>query len=342
MNALESTLELFSSLQELHLYCEDLTRPYTNCAIVTDCEIHRLYPWNMPVILLPTGEKAKTLDCMEHLWKELIEKGFDRRSVLIAMGGGAICDAAGFAASCYMRGIDTVYIPTTLLGMVDAAIGGKTAINQGSHKNVIGSFHLPKKILLCSKFLESLPERELASGMAELIKTAVVASGGLFERLENDASIDLLIEQCAKIKLEIVAEDFRDQGIRAHLNWGHTVGHALEGITGYTRWLHGEAVAIGMSCEAFISWKLGYADQNFYERQNRLIQKYKLPTILPDDIDLDALVTLMKRDKKALQGKIGLILAREIGTVLSVTDLDKDILKQALKTKRDADRGRYE
>lgn len=333
-----SIIENFSSVEKLYNFCDQLQKSYSNCVLVSDATINKLHPCHLPALLLPVGEKAKTGESVDWLWQQLLQMGFDRRSLLIACGGGAVCDTAGFAASCYMRGIDTVYIPTTLLGMVDAAIGGKTAINLGSHKNLIGTFHQPKKILLCPEFLKTLPEREIASGMAEVIKTAVVASPDLFEQLEQDAPLGSLIEHCAQLKLGIVAQDVHDQGIRSHLNWGHTVGHALEGLTGYAKWSHGEAVAIGMSCEAFISWKLGYADQNFYMRQNRLIQKYKLPTILPHDIDLDALITLMKRDKKAVQGKIALILARQIGTVLNVPDLDKDILKQALEAKKDADR----
>lgn len=311
---------------------------YSKCAVITDQAVQVHYHWDLPTIVIPQGEQAKTCDTAMKVWHQLIEQGFDRKSLLIACGGGAICDATGFIASCFMRGIDTFYIPTTVMAMVDASIGGKTALNMDGRKNVIGTFHQPKKVFICSEFLNTLSEREVASGIAEMIKMGVVWNPMLFEALEKESSLAELIEWAAQSKIEIVSQDVHDQGLRSILNWGHTVGHALEGLTGYSRWLHGEAVAIGMSCAAFISWKLGYADQTFYERQNRLIQKYKLPTILPDDIDMDALLALMEQDKKAVRGKIRLILARQIGTVLSVPDLDNDILREALEAKRSSDR----
>lgn len=327
----------YNKVEELFYDAKVDALNYSQCVVITDDKIHRQYSWDLPTIVVPSGENAKTIDTAQLVWQELIAKGFDRKSLLIACGGGSICDVTGFIASCYMRGIATCYIPTTLLAMVDAAIGGKTAVNMNGLKNVIGTFHQPKKVYLCPEFLSTLNEREIASGVAEMIKMGVVWNPELFEALENGTELAELIEWAAQCKIEIVTQDSQDHGVRSVLNWGHTVGHALESLTGYSRWLHGEAIAIGMSCEAFISWKLGYTDQSFYERQNRLIQKYKLPTILPDDIDMNALLLLMAQDKKAVQGKIRLILARQIGTVLSVPDLDKEILKEALEAKRSSD-----
>lgn len=329
--------EYFDTLSDLRAYLDSFTQKYSQTILVTDALINKLYLWDCSTLIIPEGESAKSIETATFLWERFSKIGLDRRSLVVTCGGGSICDTVGFAASCYMRGIDTLYIPTTLLAMVDAAIGGKTGINFGLHKNLVGTFHPPRKVLITAEFLKSLPPREFASGMAEVIKTAVVWSPSLFEELEAGEFALQFIEQCAKIKSEIVARDQYDNGIRAYLNWGHTVGHALEEMTGYKRWLHGEAVAIGMSCEAFLSWHLGYADKEFYIRQNRLIQKYHLPIELPHDIDIETLIQLMTKDKKAVKGKIGLILARQIGTVLSVHDLDKDILKQALEAKRSAD-----
>lgn len=323
---------------QLQIDLENYAGKFSQHAVVIDRQVDASYPFEFPKIYVPEGEDAKTLESASLIWDEMCRRNFDRHALLVAMGGGALSDVAGFAASTYMRGIATLYIPTTLMAMVDAAIGGKTAINFGQAKNRIGTFHMPTSVWICPEFLDTLPEAEIASGIAEMIKLAVVSDSDLFTQLENGVPIRDLILHCAQKKAEIVSLDPKDQGVRAILNWGHTFAHALEDISHFRRWRHGEAVAIGMSCAAYVSVYLGYADISFYLRQNELLKKYILPTILPDDIDLDALLCRMKQDKKALNGKIRLILARQIGTVLSVPDLDKDILKQALEAKRSSDR----
>lgn len=309
------------------------TSSYSQAIVITDDTVGALISWDFPQVRVPSGEEAKTLSQAEVLWGRLAELKADRQSILLAVGGGALLDFVGFVASTYMRGIATVNVPTTLLAMVDAAIGGKNALNVGGIKNLVGTFHQPQAVWLAPFFLETLPQREYASGMAEVVKYGVIRDLELFERLEGGTPVADLIYRCAELKAAIVGEDPHDHGIRATLNYGHTVGHALEALTDYGHFLHGEAVAIGMSCAAYISLALDMTSEDVYKRQDTLLQMFKLPTLLPPGIDIDALIYCMERDKKAEQGKINLILVEQIGKVLRVPDLDKKFLKEALEAK---------
>lgn len=290
-------------------------------------------------IILPAGESSKQLSSAEQCWNKMHTFGLDRTSLVIGLGGGVITDLSGFVASCYMRGIANISIPTTLMGMIDAAIGGKTAVNLQSGKNLVGTFYQPKKVIIVPFYLESLPPRELHSGLAEVIKSAVLWDSHFFEYLEKNLerilkegpkAMEHLIEKTVAIKVAVVQQDEKEAGVRAFLNWGHTFAHALETITKYTVYLHGEAVSIGMSCAAYVSQELGLVDREFIDRQEKLLSLAKLPIRLPKGIDLDQLIDLMEGDKKSVGGKINLILARKIGKVEKFNDVKKETIKKAL------------
>jgi 3-dehydroquinate synthase len=266
----------------------------------------------------------------------------DRKSCVIALGGGVISDLAGFASACYMRGIDLINIPTTLLGMVDASMGGKTGINLPEGKNLIGCFHHAKYIFVCPSFLQTLPEREYCAGLAEVIKYGVIRDPLFFSFLEENMESILnkspdklksLIFRCCEIKSQVIQEDPEDKNdIRAVLNWGHTFAHAIEAAKGYREILHGEAVAIGMSCAASVSEHLGYAKPEFIERQDRLLKKAKLKIAIPN-ISYDQLLNFMQKDKKNKSGRISLIVAEKIGKVFKHPDVDMNNIKEALRKK---------
>lgn len=324
---------------------------FTNSILISDEIVYTLHGKHViqaiqecglqtETIILPAGEKAKNLANAEKCWTKMHALHLDRNSLVIGMGGGVITDLSGFVASCYMRGIKNVQIPTTLMAMVDASIGGKTAVNLPEGKNMVGTFHQPSLVLIAPHFLESLPPRELHSGLAEVIKCAVIWDEKFFHYLEENlkgivetgpSKMDYLIERTAAIKIEIVGKDEKEQNLRAILNWGHTFAHALETITHYNSFSHGEAVSIGMCCAALVSKELGYVDQDFIESQERLCIYARLPTRLPDYINIDEMIRVMQGDKKSISGKINLILARKIGHVEKIDNVDPAIIKKALK-----------
>jgi 3-dehydroquinate synthase len=290
-------------------------------------------------ILLPSGESAKSLEQVTYCWNLMYSHGLDRKSLILSLGGGTISDTAGFAASCYMRGLDLIHIPTTLLAMVDASIGGKTGINFGTGKNLIGTLHQPRLVLISPHFLASLPDREFRSGLAEVIKAGFIWDPDLVEFLERYMShllnrdaekIKSIIAKACKIKAEVIRIDEKEKNLRSILNYGHTFAHAIEAATQYNRYTHGETVSIGMSCAARISREMGYVDADFVKRQTNLCQQAGLPVDLPSDLPIDALIELMSRDKKAVLGKINLILPRKIGKVDKINDIDPALIKRAL------------
>jgi len=290
-------------------------------------------------IILPAGESSKRLSSAEQCWNKMHSFGLDRTSLVIGLGGGVITDLTGFVASCYMRGIANILIPTTLMGMIDAAIGGKTAVNLESGKNLVGTFYQPKKVLIVPFYLDTLPPREFHSGLAEVIKSAVLWDNQFFQYLEENLerilkegpkAMDYLIEHTVAIKVCIVQQDEKEKGVRAFLNWGHTFAHALETITQYKIYLHGEAVSIGMCCGAFVSQEFGLVDHEFIQRQEKLLSLAQLPIRLPNDIAIDQLIDLMEGDKKSVGGKINLILARKIGQVDKFDNVKKATIKKAL------------
>ena len=297
-----------------------------SAAIITNTTIAPLYAARLsasleaagikaPVIALPDGEKFKTLEQIEHIYSHLLAAGLDRKSFLIALGGGVIGDMTGFAAATFMRGIPFIQIPTTLLAQVDSSVGGKTGVNLKEGKNLAGAFHQPLVVLIDPRVLTTLASRELRSGMAEVIKTSVIQDAGLFHYLELNtpaaAAADIpvlthVIAACCQIKARITSQDETEQGIRAYLNFGHTIGHAIEALTGFSTYAHGEAVALGMAAITRLSSSLGYCDCNAAQRVEQLIQRAGLPSELPD-FSAPAYVDAILRDKKKISshGKHG-------------------------------------
>jgi 3-dehydroquinate synthase len=276
------------------------------------------------VIRIPDGEEYKSFRWAEFIWGELLSERFDRSSCIVALGGGVIGDLAGFAASAYMRGIRFVQVPTTLLAQVDSSVGGKTGVNHPLGKNMIGAFWQPSLVWIDTDTLKTLPAREFAAGMAEVIKYGVIRDAKLFEYLEwerekiaalDPACLAHIVAKSCQIKAEVVALDEREAGLRAILNYGHTVGHAMETLTGYTRHLHGEAVAIGMRAEARLAVKKGLLRKEEAEKIGSLIASYGLPAEMPEGLTFDAMLDAMAVDKKATGGVMKVVLPERIGSV---------------------------
>jgi 3-dehydroquinate synthase len=288
-------------------------------------------------ILIPDGEEYKNLASVEEIYSRMLKAKLDRKSVLIALGGGVIGDIGGFAASTYMRGIDFIQLPTTLLAQVDSSVGGKTGVNHPLGKNMIGSFWQPRLVWIDTDTLKTLPRREFLSGIAEVIKYGVIWDEEFFEFLEKNVekvlssdqeAIERIIGRSCEIKAEVVSRDERESGLRAILNYGHTIGHAIETTTGYTRYLHGEAMAIGMCVEARLAEQAGLLKQEEAERIKKLVELYDLPSSPPNDITFDAMLSSMILDKKTLSGDIKFILPERIGAVtvrggVSASDIER-------------------
>lgn len=273
-------------------------------------------------ILVADGEGHKSLKSLSAIYDQLVKARFERSSCLLALGGGVIGDLAGFAAATFLRGIPYVQVPTTLLAQVDSSVGGKTGVNHREGKNLIGAFYQPKAVLIDVEVLRTLPRRELLAGLAEVIKYGIIEDAALFalleEKLEKLLALDrgLLEEAIAascSIKARVVEKDEREEDYRSVLNFGHTIGHALEALTAYEKFLHGEAVAIGMAQAAAISVGQGLCDAESLGRIHRLIKKAGLPTAIPSNINTPELVKKMEVDKKAAGGKIKFVLCAGIG-----------------------------
>ncbi len=292
-------------------------------------------------LLVEAGETRKTPATVARIhdacWREHLERG----SLILALGGGVVGDMAGFAAATWLRGIAVVQAPTTLLAMVDAAIGGKTGVNHPGGKNLIGAFHQPRLVLVDPETLSTLPEREFQAGMAEVIKYGVIGDVDLFAKLEQAKDLSsatalgptLLIEllrRSAAAKAAVVVADERESGRRAILNYGHTMGHALETLTGYTTYLHGEAVALGMQAMGWIASRAGHWQEAEQQRQTRLMAKAGLPLRWPP-LDPDAVVACMDSDKKVRHGRVRFIVPRALGHVEIRDDISTERVKQVLK-----------
>jgi 3-dehydroquinate synthase len=273
-------------------------------------------------LLLPDGERHKTIESASLIWQALAQLGAQRNATLVALGGGVIGDMGGFAAACWMRGIDFVQIPTTLLAMVDSSVGGKTGVNLAQGKNLVGAFWQPRLVLADIATLRTLPEREFRAGMAEVVKYGALGDAEFLDWLETHADAlrrrdeglvaEAVLRSCQH-KAAIVARDERESGERALLNFGHTYGHALETIGEYQTLLHGEAIAIGMVMAARLSARLGWADAADAERLRQLLESLGLPTARPGDASPQRMVELMRLDKKSLSDRLRLILWRGIG-----------------------------
>lgn len=287
------------------------------------------------IITIPDGEEYKNTASVEQILQQLFSSKLDRKSTLIALGGGVISDITGFCASIYERGIDFINIPTTLLAQVDASVGGKTGVNNRFGKNLIGSFYQPRAVYCESRFLSTLPAREFAAGVAEAVKMAVGFDSELFEffethDLKSADEISHIIARCVAIKADVVARDERENGIRAALNYGHTFAHAIEQSTNYTRFLHGEAVAIGMVMANALARRLGKLSGEQEEKIRAVLQKFALP-IKFHVADAGAFYELFFLDKKSENGKIKFVLPDGIGKFYIADDIDKAAVMAMLR-----------
>ena len=294
---------------------------------------------DVSTIEIPAGEASKSLTQFSRIQDSLVAHQLDRGSTLIALGGGVIGDLGGFAAAVYMRGIPYVQIPTTLQAQVDASVGGKTAINHPKGKNLIGAFHQPKLVLIDVDTLKTLPQRDIRSGLIEVIKMGVIRDESLFEMVEENLAAILNLEDVVLIemisgacvdKAEVVAKDEKESGLRMVLNYGHTFGHALEAVTHYNRYRHGEAVSIGMNCAAQLAVNLGMFSETDFQRQRLLLNRAKLPLTFPPDLTPEAIYDAMYLDKKVLGGQLRLILPTRIGEVVIRNDVDDQHVLEAI------------
>ena len=292
--------------------------------------------WATDIIEVPEGETSKSLQQADIIYDRLLDFNCDRKSVLIALGGGVIGDLTGFVAATYQRGIPFIQVPTTLLSQVDSSVGGKTAVNHPKGKNMIGAFYQPRLVVADLDTLQTLPQNEFRAGLAEVIKYGVISDASLFDYLENNAEKILqldheclahIIKTSCAIKAEVVEKDERESHYRMILNFGHTLGHAIEALTGYSRFIHGEAVAIGMVYAAKLSQRFGKCQEEVPNRLSELVNKFGLPSQWPD-LDSPADIECLYHDKKTMNHKIKFILVKEMGSVEIVEDMPEvDILK---------------
>ncbi len=290
-------------------------------------------------VVLPDGERYKTLEQVGLIWDALLEAGFNRRCTLIALGGGVIGDMVGFAAASYQRGVAFIQVPTTLLAQVDSSVGGKTGVNHPLGKNMIGAFWQPRAVIVDIDTLATLPARELSAGLAEVIKYGLIRDEAFLGWLEanmtrlREGDVETLAQAVAlscRIKAEVVAEDETEQGVRALLNLGHTFGHAIEAEQGYGCWLHGEAVGAGMAMAATLSHRLGWIDNAALERCQTVIGRAGLPLSAPGGMTRDDFLAHMRRDKKNIDDQLRLILLRAPGDACISADTPADILNALL------------
>ena len=309
------------------LYLETVQQSLDSGGIRYDC------------IILDDGEQYKTLESMTRIIDMLLEKRHDRRTTVIALGGGVIGDIGGFAASIYQRGVNFIQLPTTLLSQVDSSVGGKTGVNHPLGKNMIGAFYQPRCVIADIDSFNTLPARELAAGLAEVIKYGLISDAGFFSwleenidgllRLDPERPAQAVLVSC-EIKARVVEQDERESGLRAILNLGHTFGHAIETVMGYGNWLHGEAVAAGMVMAIDLSIREGLVDEALRKRSVDLLSRAGLPVSPPANISIEQYLDVMAIDKKTLDGNIRLVLLRALGEAFVTADYDRDKLQQTL------------
>jgi 3-dehydroquinate synthase len=319
-------------------------------ALVTSASILRLYGkpvtesledagFTVTVVDVPEGESAKVLAVAEQCWNALLAAGLDRTSTVLALGGGAVGDLAGFVAATYMRGLNFVQIPTTVLAQVDASIGGKTAIDHPTAKNLIGVFYQPRLVLVDPSTAATLPERDFRSGLAEIVKHGIVLDAEYFADLDRSvreirardgATLERIIGGSCRLKAGVIERDPEEKSeLRFALNYGHTIGHALEAATAFGRWTHGEAVSLGIVAEARLAARLGIAGAETVAHQERLLSALGLPVRLTD-VDPDAVLAATRRDKKARDGRVPFVLAPAIGAFRVVYDVPIDDVRAVL------------
>ena len=287
------------------------------------------------LIMVPDGEQAKTVRWLSKILDALVKQRVERQDMILALGGGVTGDVAGFAASVYLRGIPFVQVPTTLVAQVDSSVGGKTGVNHPQGKNLIGAFYQPRMVVIDPRVLKTLPSRQWIAGLAEVIKYGMIADKHFFEYLEqhveglrnqSDDVMPHVLRRCCEIKAEVVAGDERESGRRRILNYGHTVGHALEAWGHYKKWIHGEAVGLGMALEGSLAYYLGMCSKDVVERQDDLIKSVGLPSSMPKINFLDLWQT-MQHDKKVVKGDIHCVLPQKIGDVCVVPLVRESIRK---------------
>ena len=296
-------------------------------------------------IILPDGESYKTLDVLNRIYTALLEARCDRQTTLIALGGGVIGDMAGFAAASYQRGVPFIQVPTTLLSQVDSSVGGKTGVNHPLGKNMIGAFYQPRAVVIDTDTLNTLPDRELASGLAEVIKYGLIRDPEFFAWLETNLdkllardaeALAFAIHRSCRNKAEVVAADERETGVRATLNLGHSFGHAIETGLGYGNWLHGEAIAAGMVMAADLSRRLGWLTAAETTRIEKLIKCARLPVRAPGTLSTARFLELMAVDKKVLNGRLRLVLLKRLGEAVVTDDYPRAELEATLASMREA------
>lgn len=330
----------------------ELIRPHlmsTSVAIITNATVGKHYQQRLlatlevlgakPIVItLPDGEAYKNAESLQLIYDALLQNRCDRKTTLIALGGGVIGDMCGYAAATYLRGVPFIQIPTTLLSQVDSSVGGKTGINHPMGKNMIGAFYQPKLVLADIATLNTLPDRELSAGLAEVIKYGLLGDEKFFVWLETNIekllvrdydALTYAITRSCEMKAEIVAADERESGQRALLNLGHTFGHAIEATMGYGNWLHGEAVAVGMLLAAQLSAQLKFIDDEIVERLRKLLVRAHLP-VKPPHIELEQFIKVMKLDKKTEADKIRFILIKNIGRAFISADVSESNLTELL------------
>lgn len=293
-----------------------------------------------PCLVLPSGESTKSMDQLSEVFDFLALHALDRSSCLFAVGGGVAGDLGGFAAASYLRGIDFYQVPTTLLAMVDSSVGGKTGINIAAGKNLVGAFWQPRAVFSSTGFLNTLPDRDFKSGMAEIIKHGLLYDSRLFEKLESldvlharHPELPAIIRRNCEIKAAVVKADEKEQassGGRALLNLGHTFGHAIEKVAGYGEYLHGEAVGLGLAMAAELSLCLGFISNRDADRVCELVRRYSLPVSLRRPLKVKALVEAMRRDKKVRKGTLRFVALTRIGVAVTVPQVEGDMIREIL------------
>ena len=311
----------------------------TIAPLYLDALLSALSSFQVETVILPDGERYKTLATTTAIFDALIDHRFNRSATLIALGGGVVGDIVGFAAACYQRGIHFLQIPTTLLAQVDSSVGGKTGVNHPHGKNMIGAFYQPQCVIADTEVLTTLDDRQLRAGFAEVIKYGLIRDAPFFDWLEKNSAALLrrdpealayTIERCCINKAEVVSEDEREAGVRATLNLGHTFGHAIETATDYSDYLHGEAVAIGICQAADLSCRVGRLSDRDRERIITLLQRFELPVAPPAAISKERYLEIMAIDKKNVNGTIALILLNEIGRATLPMQVAQDALEETL------------
>lgn len=337
------------NLADVAKFC-DAEEDDAHAVVITDSNVDELYSEpvgdalqgagaQVDILVAEAGESSKATDVAADLWEQMLDQGADRKTVVVALGGGVVGDLAGFVAATFARGLRFVQVPTTLLAQVDSSVGGKVGINLPGGKNLVGAFWQPRGVIIDVSVLGSLPQREYRAGLAEVVKYGVIQDAEFFAYLEaniepihrRDAAVlTYLVHRCCRLKADVVEQDEREEsGLRSILNYGHTFGHAFEAGTGYEELLHGEGVSIGMMCAARLAARLNRVDASFVERLQQLLAAFGLPLEVPD-VDRDDLIELMYRDKKVDRGKLRFVLPSRLGHVELVRDVSIDDVLAAM------------